>query len=95
MAAELIAILVRIEGRVQGVWYRGWTVDQATARDLAGWVRNRGDGTVEALFAGPEPAVRDMLAVCRKGPRGARVTGVTESPASMPGAPGFIQLPTA
>ena len=42
----------RIEGRVQGVWYRAWTVEQATQRDLQGWVRNRGDGSVEALFHG-------------------------------------------
>ena len=92
--AEPIAIRARIEGRVQGVWYRGWTVDQATARGLAGWVRNRRDGSVEALFAGPEPAVRDMLAACRKGPPAARVTSVTEEPASQPGAPGFVQRPT-
>ena len=75
--AERIAVRARIEGRVQGVWYRGWIVDQATARDLAGWVRNRRDGTVEALFAGPEATVRDMLALCHKGPPAARVTGVT------------------
>ncbi len=94
--AEHIAIQVRIEGRVQGIWFRGWTIDQATSRDLAGWVRNRGDGTVEALFAGPEAAVRDMLAACRQGPRAAHVTNVIEIPAAMPdGATGFVQLPTA
>ncbi|MEE8333314.1 MAG: acylphosphatase [Alphaproteobacteria bacterium] len=92
--ADRVAVQARIEGRVQGVWFRGWTVDQATARDLAGWVRNRRDGTVEALFAGPEPDVRDMLAVCHKGPPAARVTSVTESPAPHPDAPGFVQLPT-
>lgn len=92
--SERIAVRARVEGRVQGVWYRGWIVDQATARDLAGWVRNRRDGTVEALFAGPEATVRDMLALCHKGPPAARVTGVTESPAPMPDAAGFTQLPT-
>lgn len=92
--ADPIAIRARIEGHVQGVWYRGWAVDQATARGLSGWVRNRRDGSVEALFAGPEPAVRDMLAACRKGPPAARVISVRESPAAMPDAPGFVQLPT-
>lgn len=92
--AEKIAVRARIEGRVQGVWYRGWIVDQATARDLAGWVRNRRDGTVEALFAGPEPAVRDMLAACHEGPPAARVTGVTKSPSAVPDEAGFTQLPT-
>lgn len=93
--AEPVAIRARIEGRVQGVWYRGWTVDQATARGLAGWVRNCRDGSVEALFAGPEPAVRDMLAACRTGPPAARVVSVTENPAAMPDTPGFVQRPTA
>jgi len=92
--ADPVAIRVRIEGRVQGVWYRGWTVHQATVRGLAGWVRNRRDGSVEALFAGPESAVQDMLAACRKGPPAARVIAVTESPAAMPDGSGFVQLPT-
>jgi len=92
---EQVAIRARIEGRVQGVWYRGWAVDQASARGLAGWVRNRRDGSVEALFAGPEPAVRDMLAACRKGPPAARVINVRESRVAMPETPGFVQLPTA
>jgi len=93
--AERIAVRARIEGRVQGVWYRGWTVDQASARGLAGWVRNRRDGSVEALFAGPEEAVRDMLAACRQGPPAARVAAVIESPAALPDGTGFVQLPTA
>jgi len=92
--AERVAIRARIEGCVQGVWFRGWTVEQAAARGLDGWVRNRRDGSVEALFAGPEPAVREMLAACRKGPSAARVTDVRESRAPDPGETGFVQLPT-
>ena len=66
---------VIIRGRVQGVGFRYWTRRTATARGLLGWVRNRRDGSVEAVFAGDENAVADMIALCRRGPdtaRGAR-----------------------
>ena len=91
---DQVAVLLRIEGRVQGVWYRGWTIDEATARGLRGWVRNRRDGTVEALLVGPGAAVREMIEACRKGPRAARVTEIVESPAEDHGEAGFSQLPT-
>ncbi len=86
---------VRIEGRVQGVWFRAWTAEQAIARGLKGWVRNRRDGSVEALFAGPEAAVEDMLRACREGPPAAAVTTVIAEPAEAPDGDGFLQLPTA
>jgi acylphosphatase len=85
------AVRVTISGKVQGVWYRAWTVREATARGLDGWVRNRPDGTVEALFAGAEAAVQDMLAACEQGPPAARVLAVTPQPAADPGATGFAQ----
>ena len=88
------AVRVRIEGRVQGVWFRSWTVEQASARSLSGWVRNRRDGSVEALFSGPESAVREMLALCRQGPPAARVIHVEETPAAAPVSGTFVQLPT-
>ncbi|HYN37727.1 MAG TPA: acylphosphatase [Rhodospirillales bacterium] len=88
------AVLVRIEGQVQGVWFRGWTVQEAVRRGLAGWVRNRSDGSVEALFAGPEAAVEAMLAACRDGPPSARVTHVTVGSAEPPEKPGFHALAT-
>jgi acylphosphatase len=88
------AILARIEGRVQGVWFRAWTHEQAEARGLSGWVRNCRDGSVEALFAGPIDQVRDMIAACHDGPKAARVLTVHETLASPPNAPGFRQLPT-
>lgn len=91
----LIARRVRIEGRVQGVWFRGWTVEQATARGLTGWIRNRRDGSVEALFAGPEAAVEDMLRACRDGPPASAVSAVTAESAEPPDGDGFLQLPTA
>ena len=74
-------LLVTIRGRVQGVGYRAWVVHQAMTRDLEGWVRNRRDGSVEALFAGPEDVVSDMVMVCRRGPAYARVEAVAEEAA--------------
>lgn len=88
------SVIVRIEGRVQGVWYRGWTVDEATRRNLQGWVRNRADGSVEAQFAGPKDAVDAMLEACWKGPTAARVNKVTPTPAPPPTESGFHTLPT-
>jgi acylphosphatase len=73
---------VRITGRVQGVGYRAWVEHQARNRNLEGWVRNRRDGSVEALFAGPEGLVSEMVARCRRGPSSARVDDVTEEPAT-------------
>jgi acylphosphatase len=69
---------VTIRGRVQGVGYRAWVDHQATQRHLEGWVRNRRDGSVEALFAGPEDVVAAMIAACRRGPSSARVEAVQE-----------------
>ncbi|MCH8183307.1 MAG: acylphosphatase [Proteobacteria bacterium] len=76
------AVRLFIRGRVQGVWYRGWAVDTARALGLRGWVRNRGDGRVEALIAGPAESVERMIDACREGPPGARVTNVEVTPAS-------------
>ncbi len=78
---------VVIKGRVQGVGFRYWTQDQARHLGLDGWVRNRRDGSVEALFAGPEATVREMLAACWRGPTFARVTAVTEEEAEDENAP--------
>jgi acylphosphatase len=71
---------VTIRGRVQGVGYRYWVEQQATAHAVEGWVRNRRDGCVEALFAGPEDVVSNMVAACRRGPSSARVAAVDEEP---------------
>jgi acylphosphatase len=69
-----------IRGRVQGVGYRYWVEQQAIAHGLEGWVRNRRDGSVEALFSGPEHVVSNMVASCRRGPSSARVNAVDELP---------------
>lgn len=88
------AVLVRIHGRVQGVWYRGWTVETAGGLGLSGWVRNRADGTVEALFCGPADPVDRMLAACRRGPAAAAVTGIDVAPSSETADGPFEQRPT-
>jgi len=67
---------VWIVGRVQGVGFRAYTVDEATERGIAGWVRNMPDGRVEAVFEGERAAVEAMVAWCREGPPAARVTSV-------------------
>ena len=64
---------VLIRGRVQGVGYRAWTEYTALTHRLTGWVRNRRDGRVEAVFIGPEEAVRAMIEACRQGPTSADV----------------------
>jgi acylphosphatase len=92
--SETMAIRVRITGRVQGVWYRGWTADHARRLGLSGWVRNRRDGSVEAVFSGPERAVRAMIELCRQGPPAALVTDVAETIETAPVEPGFHQAPT-
>ena len=94
MTAGRKAIRATIEGRVQGVWFRAWMADEAGARGLDGWVRNRADGTVEALFAGTAKTVEDMVAACRRGPPAARVTTVRTEPAEDPGETGFGPAPT-
>jgi acylphosphatase len=67
---------VLISGRVQGVGFRAWTHHQAELHGLKGWVRNRRDGTVEAVFSGPDHLVQAMLKACQQGPRGAVVERV-------------------
>jgi acylphosphatase len=73
-----IACHVAIRGRVQGVGFRAWTEHEALRRGVEGWVRNRPDGSVEAVFAGCPEAVTGMLNACRQGPPGARVEAMDE-----------------
>jgi acylphosphatase len=94
MTEPVTSVRLRIEGRVQGVWYRGWAMAQAQELGLSGWVRNRQDGSVEALVSGPESRLRAMIERCRRGPPAARVDRVLEEPADEPARPGFRQLPT-
>ncbi len=73
---------VLIRGRVQGVGFRAWTEVTALERGLQGWVRNRRDGAVEALFIGVEGDVTAMIEACRYGPPGARVDFVDQREAA-------------
>ena len=83
-----------ITGRVQGVGYRAWAIATARRLGLRGWVRNRSDGAVEALVAGPAEAVAAMLAACRRGPAAARVVAVEVSDGEEDGSIGFTARPT-
>jgi acylphosphatase len=73
---------VTISGRVQGVGYRYFVEHEARSRDLEGWVRNRRDGSVEAVFAGPAGAVATMITACRRGPSSARVDALRDETAN-------------
>ena len=92
---ENIAVKARIRGRVQGVWYRGWTEQQATRMGIHGWVRNRLDGSVEALFVGRQADVDDIIMSLHDGPSGARVDGVDTMSAPGMVHPNFEIKPTA
>ena len=92
MPETKIGLRVRIRGRVQGVWYRGWTVQTAQSLGLSGWVRNKSDGSVEALFIGVSDTVEAMVEACREGPPAAIVNGIEESPVKpIPDVTGFRQ----
>lgn len=81
-----------ISGRVQGVWFRGWTEREAQKFGLSGWVRNCPDGTVEALFSGESASVDAMIDACWSGPPAAKVVSVEVSASEAPDVPGFTQL---
>lgn len=93
-------IRVFVRGRVQGVGYRAWTQRQAAALGLRGWVRNRNDGTVEAVFAGDPDAVAAIAEALLRGPSASHVTGVDiraqdESALEPAFGAGFVALPNA
>ena len=94
MTAVIETVRLRITGQVQGVGYRLWMTRKAASLGLRGWVRNRADGSVEALVTGPPEAVAAMVEASRKGPYGARVTNVTATPDQDDGSVGFIARPT-
>lgn len=81
-------------GRVQGVAYRAWAMRTAAPLGLRGWIRNRRDGSVEALVSGDDAAVTAMIEACRRGPPAARVADLRIAEAEDDGSPGFEAKPT-
>jgi acylphosphatase len=90
-----VALRLTITGRVQGVGYRDWATHEARQLGLKGWVRNRRDGSVEALAVGPDEAVQLFVQSCHRGPAMARVDGVKVEPAQgIVGDSDFTMKPT-
>jgi len=94
MKKKEIAIHAIIHGRVQGVGYRHWTAQEALKKDISGWVRNKTDGTVEAVIQGLPENVNDMIDICYKGPMLAKVTKVSTTNTSPENFTGFNQKST-
>lgn len=88
------AVHVVVNGRVQGVGYRAWVEDEALRRGLAGWVRNRRDGSVEAVFSGDDETVDSIVRACGDGPRLAIVSHVRIRDYEGPPLTRFTVLPT-
>lgn len=88
------ALRVLISGQVQGVFFRDWTVRNASELGLDGWVRNRSDGTVEALLVGLEADVDRMVKMCDVGPPAAKVTGIEITKAMGITKKAFVQKPS-
>lgn len=91
----MIARRLTVRGRVQGVYYRAATVEAAGRCGVAGWVRNRADGSVEALIEGDADAVARLVEWCRRGPRAAKVTDVEIVETAPTGAVDFLIAPDA
>lgn len=93
--SEPVAKRLVIRGRVQGVWFRESMRQAAETHGVKGWVRNRADGTVEALVEGPAAAVEAIVRWAHRGPERADVTGVEQHEASPSGHAAFEKRPTA
>jgi acylphosphatase len=87
--SDVVRQRVVVSGHVQGVFFRDSTRREAGRHGVAGWVCNRGDGAVEAVFEGPRAAVDALVAFCRSGPRGASVADVTTRDEEPEGLRGF------
>jgi acylphosphatase len=88
----VVCLRVIVQGRVQGVGFRYAVARTARARGVAGWVRNRPDGTVEAVFEGDADAVESLVRLCREGPRGAEVDSVEVVEQGPEGVAGFAVI---
>ena len=86
------AVELVVNGRVQGVFYRAAARDEAARLGIAGWIRNRDDGAVEARVEGPAEAVEEFIAWSRQGSPGAQVDSVEISEVPPDGIAGFVVL---
>ncbi|MET0361875.1 MAG: acylphosphatase [Sphingobium sp.] len=91
----VVARHLAILGQVQGVWYRKWTIDTARRLGLFGWVRNRLDGSVEAVVEGDAAAVDAFVTHCHAGPPAARVARIDTSAVPVADFTSFDHRPTA
>ena len=87
--ASRVRVRARIRGRVQGVWFRGATAEEARRQGVDGWVRNCADGAVEAVFEGRPESVDAVVAFVRRGPPAARVESVELGKEAPAGETGF------
>lgn len=90
----LVARHLMIHGRVQGVWYRAWAVETARQLGLAGWVRNRSNGCVEALVEGEAEATERFVALAQDGPTGSKVARIDVVEVEVEGLSGFEKRAT-
>ncbi|MEE2746084.1 MAG: acylphosphatase [Pseudomonadota bacterium] len=81
---EVKSYHVKVEGRVQGVWYRVWAQKKAVNHEIRGWIRNRSDGTVEAVVCGRELAINKLLEAMKTGPTMANVISIRAEPCDPP-----------
>ncbi len=86
---ETTSLRLRIEGYVQAVGYRNFVIGEANKLGLNGWIRNRSNGTVEAVASGPTKAVEALVQACMRGPEGSRVENVELAKADPPTEQGF------
>ncbi|HEX3674847.1 MAG TPA: acylphosphatase [Rhizomicrobium sp.] len=91
---DLTSLRLRIEGYVQAVGYRNFVIAEAARLGIDGWIRNRSDGTVEALVSGETKAVEAIVAACMRGPEGSRIKDVELHNAEPPDEKGFRRRPS-
>jgi acylphosphatase len=91
---DLTTLRLRIEGSVQAVGFRYFAMGEARRLGISGWIRNRSDGTVEALASGGTKAVEEFVSACMRGPAGARVTNIDLHQADPPAETGFHRRST-
>jgi len=91
---DITSLRLKVEGFVQAVGFRNFAIEKAKALNLDGWVRNRSDGTVEALISGSTKSVEAFVAACTQGPAGSKITSIDLHNAEPPEEKGFHRRPS-